>query len=540
MDGSGSSVASAVRNMDALLNAKCGSPFDWTIVVALCDTLNGYSKHDAETVINILYVRLDTAQRARTKNLTGPGAAVAEERTVRALMLLDSLVKNVAAARTVAASKKTLSLLEKIADLQHKTASARSSRSKKKVREQSRGNVLSAYRGGELLSEDEEESVSILDPSVHDDDVVDDSEKKTKEDDERRDVGGAEDWAMRIMQAWGMLHPAEFPLFLKAMEKWKKAGVVFPAPSPEDLLPLPKFTQTSAPAKPSQAPVDPDAQAKKVMTEVIQQLSSVACDTSVLLCEMCSASNASAEEGEDEEIDTAELRATLVSQCKNMRTAMTAVVEAALSGKSLPPLRKGGPRVLVYKSGADEAGREAAVAYLLGVVERLDSAITMNDECTKQQARMKEERKKPKKPSSSESTDALKPSSSTESSSAKTTSSVPDSSSTQNVPLSSSSSSSSSTAAATSNNEVFNPFNLPESVIIPQTSSSSSSTNTTTMTTNNANTMNTTAVPLTPTTPSSTSYLDELLGTAPTTTQSSSSTQPTTPKRDALTELLFS
>jgi len=129
------------------------------------------------------------------------------------------------------------------------------------------------------------------------------------------------------------------------------------------------------------------------MTEVIQQLSSVACDTSVLLCEMCSASNASAEEGEDEEIDTAELRATLVSQCKNMRTAMTAVVEAALSGKSLPPLRKGGPRVLVYKSGADEAGREAAVAFLFGVVEKLDNAIKMDEDCTEQQKRLKEQRK---------------------------------------------------------------------------------------------------------------------------------------------------
>ena len=467
--------------MDALLDAPRGQATDWGAVVALCDALNAADARDAAAAVQVLCVRLDAAQRARARARGLSGAA--EERAVRALVLLDSLVKNVGAARAVAAARTTLALLERVADLKNRTASARAARERRKRR----ASPSSARR---------EEATAILGSAA----AGADAGGEDYEDEEGaggEDAGGAAERAMRLIQTWGMLHPAEFPLYLRAVEKWKTAGVVFPPATPEDLLPLPPSCGTSSrgsanrrnssggnrasssgssisstsSATEGKGSDDDENDGKSVLTPVVLRLCEVAGDTAALLMDVCAAAGAE-EDDEEAAVDTAEVRATLVAQCRDMRTAMAAVVEAALVGRSLPPVAPGGPRVLVYRSGAREAARENAVAFLLGVVERLDTAVAAAEDAEKREKERAEERKK----------------------------------------------------------GVFNPFNLPESVVLPSAASSSPSASPT-------GTREGAPAPAAPApaAPKKTSYLDELLGTAPPAQENTGA-----PKHDALEDLLSS
>ena len=216
-----------------------------------------------------------------------------------------------------------------------------------------------------------------------------------------------------------------------------------------------------------------------MLTGVVLRLCEVAGDTAALLADVCAA----AADADDTAVDTADVRATLVAQCRDMRTAMAAVVEAALVGRSLPPVTPGGPRVLVYRAGAHEAARDRAVAFLLGVVERLDSAVAAAEDAEKRQAQRAEEGEKEKEDDKKD--------------------------------------------------DVFNPFNLPESVVRQSTSSAPAATAAA------AAEENATAPAAAP---KKTRYLDELLGTAQASQGDSGGINSSngTAKRDALAELLSS
>ena len=466
--------------MDALLDAPRGRPIDWGAVVALCDTLNAGSARDAAAAVQVLCVRLDAAQRARVRARGLSGTA--EERAVRALVLLDSLVKNVGAARAVAAAKSTLALLERVADLKSRTASARASRERHKRRA-----AFTATSG----SSSSEEAAAIL----GEEDAETAAEEGGSSSGSSSD-GDAAERAMRLIQTWGMLHPAEFPLYLRAVERWKTAGVVFPPATPEDLLPLPPCAGSSAAGGNRGTPTaggngtqggrsdgnkdkdgdGNDDDGRGVLTSVVLQLCDVACDTAALLADVCAAA-ADADADADAAVDTADVRATLVAQCRDMRTAMAAVVEAALVGRSLPPVTPGGPRVLVYRSGAHEAARERAVAFLLGVVERLDTAVAAAESPVRHGTPKEEERTKDDKEDDRK-------------------------------------------------DEVFNPFNLPESVVRQSASAAPAP----------AAAPVSAPVEKSAAAPKKTSYLDELLGTAPAPQEGGSGAA----KHDALADLLSS
>lgn len=179
---------------------------DWDTIVKICDECQGAADR-THSVINALL-----------ENLKDPKST--PERLYNSLILLDALVKNVSYSRIVVATKDVCKIMEKIAKLQEKADLA-----KKIAKSTSKAKPSSSFS---LI-------YSISSSSS-------DFEKWSPD-----------DKAMRMIQSWGMLHPAEFPLYLKSVEKWKKAGVVFPAADPEDLVPLPKalsnFTSMKTPEK---------------------------------------------------------------------------------------------------------------------------------------------------------------------------------------------------------------------------------------------------------------------------------------------------
>lgn len=166
---------------------------DWDTIVKICDECQSAADR-THLVINSL---LDNLKDVKST----------PEILYNSLVLLDALVKNVSYSRIVVSTKDVCKIMEKTAKLQEKADVAKKiAKSATKTKESAAFTLIYSI------------------PSSSAD----------------FDKWAPDDKAMRMIQSWGMLHPAEFPLYLKSVEKWKKAGVVFPAADPEDLVPLPK------------------------------------------------------------------------------------------------------------------------------------------------------------------------------------------------------------------------------------------------------------------------------------------------------------
>ena len=282
---------------------------DWDTIVKVCDACQESSER-THTVINSLLGNLKDAKST-------------PEVVYNSLTLLDALVKNVSYARSVVATKEVCKVMEKIANFQEKADIA------KKI-------AKSAHKTKQSTTLSLIYSISSSSSGL--------------------EKWSPDDKAMRMIQSWGMLHPAEFPLYLKSVEKWKKAGVVFPAADPEDLVPLPKSLTSSASLSATTSPMTSEhshtlgttrprhkstarngsggsgsgsGKTKSKFVVASERLINAANNSSSLLLDMCT------NIGEDGFCVDADVIDSCVTQCNEFSPKLGAFIEALLGGSEI-------------------------------------------------------------------------------------------------------------------------------------------------------------------------------------------------------------